>query len=202
MDEHGQGFFDIISNGICENDCTVIAGKTGLVFADGTEAGPSQGIQVHHILTSDLSKSQNQAVAFCAVANPGPAKPFNGTRFAKIIGAGFLGQGEDNGEIVFTSEDGSYPAGFFLGAKDRFALLGDFVNFNNETKEVYVTMDMEYVDGHVGKDAVSALLSVTSCQLSDVKMGAAGSGPAETMSNKFEIYVDGYIITASKFKFL
>jgi len=196
MDEHGQGFFDIISSGICEKDCTVIAGKTGLAFEDGTEAGPAQGIQIHHILTSDLSKSQNQAVAYCATKNTTPSQKFNGTRFAKVIGAGFIGQGEDNGEIVFTSQDGSYPAGFQLGAKDRFILLGDYVNYNNVSKDVYVTMDLEYVDGWVGKDAVSALLSVTSCQSEDVKMGAAGSGPAETISNSFEIFVDGYIVTA------
>ncbi|KAF2437194.1 hypothetical protein EJ08DRAFT_691495 [Tothia fuscella] len=196
MDENGQGFFDLISNGICENDCTVIAGKTGLVFADGKEAGPTDGIQVHHILTTDLSKSINQALAYCAVPNPAPYKPFNGTRFAKVIGSGFVGQGEDNGEIVFTSPDGSYPAGFFIRAKDRFVLLGDFVNHGNVTKDVYVTLDLEYVDGHVGYDSASALLSVTSCKSEDVKMGAAGSGPAETMSNKFEVYVDGYIVTA------
>jgi hypothetical protein len=198
MDEHGQGFFDLISKGICEEDCTVIAGKTGLVFEDGSEAGPAEGIQVHHILTSDLSKYQNQAVALCASKSNIPSPKFNGTRFAKLTGAGFIGQGEDNGEIIFTTQDGSYPAGFFLGARDRFILLGDYVNFNAVSKDVYVTLDLEYVDGWVGKDAVSALLSVTSCQSEDVKMGTATSGPAETTSNHFEIFVDGYIVTASK----
>jgi hypothetical protein len=199
MDQQGQGFFNIISSGICEQDCTVIAGKSGLVFEDGTEAGPAQGIQIHHILTSDLSKSQNQAVAYCATKSTKPSPKFNGTRFAKVIGSGFIGQGEDNGEILFTSKDGSYPAGFFLGAKDKFILLGDYVNLNNASKDVYVTLDLEYVDGWVGTDALSDLRSVTSCQaFAEVKMGTATSGPAETNSNNFEVFVDGYIVTASK----
>lgn len=197
MDDNGQGFFNLISNGFCEKDCTVLAGKTGLEFADGSEAGPAQGIQIHHILTSDLSKNSNQAIAWCAKKDLGPSSNATGTRFNNLIGSGFIGQGEDNGEILLTSPDGNYPSGYTMRGKDRIILLSDFVNFNNVTKDVYITMDLEYVDGHVGKDAASALLSVTSCLGQDVNMGTKDA-PAETMSNKFEVFVNGYILTASK----
>jgi hypothetical protein len=68
-------------------------------------------------------------------------------------GAGFIGQGEDNGDsaIMFTSADGKYNSGFHVGTADKFLLNADLVNYNNVTKEVYLTFDIEYIDGVVGK---------------------------------------------------
>lgn len=68
-------------------------------------------------------------------------------------GAGFIGQGEDNGDqaIMFTSADGKYNSGFHVRTADRFMLWADLVNYNNATKDIYITFDIEYVDGIVGK---------------------------------------------------
>jgi hypothetical protein len=68
-------------------------------------------------------------------------------------GAGFIGQGEDNGDstIMFTSADGKYNSGFHVGTADKFLLNADLVNYNNVTKDVYLIFDIEYIDGIVGK---------------------------------------------------
>lgn len=91
------------------------------------------------------------------------------------LGAGFVGGSEDTGEpLMFTSQDGSYQSGFLVGPNDRFALATDLVNYNNVSKTVFVTMDLEFVDGHVGAEAVPNLISVTGCKLAEPKLSKEG----------------------------
>jgi hypothetical protein len=141
-------------------------------------------VYVHHILSVDLSKQGSMPISICDYANP----VVNETSVVPMMPAyGFIGQGEDNGDtaIFFTTYDGSYPSGFHIGSDDKFLLQTDLVNYNNESRTVYVTFDLEYVDGHVGADAVTNLLSVTGCKVAEPKLNK--TGPAVTNSQKFPV---------------
>jgi len=71
--------------------------------------------------------------------------------------------------------------------------LGDlWPSRNEESKKIYITIDFEWVEGHVGADSVPNLLSVTGCKLLEPKISTAG--PAETASQVFPVLVDGTII--------
>jgi hypothetical protein len=65
---------------------------------------------------------------------------------------GFIGQGEDDGDtgILFTSPDGSFKSGFQMGPQHKLLVQSDFMNYSNTTKDIYMTVDLEYLDGHVG----------------------------------------------------
>jgi len=131
------------------------------------------------------------------------------------MGSEFLAQGDDSasgGQIFFTSEDGKYNSGFFVGATDKIMNQVDLVNYNADTKNVYVNYEIEYVDGHVGSDASAVLMSVVGCQdTSGVKnehaehgMSMPGiklnkTGIAITESPHFPISKDGKIVAASEF---
>jgi hypothetical protein len=115
-----------------------------------------------------------------------------------IPDSGFIGEGEENGDtaIFFATYDGPYPAGFHIGANYMFMLQTDLVNYNTESKIVYVTFDLEYVDGHVGADAETNLLSVTGCKIAEPKLNKTGL--AATDSQKFPMLEDGHIIAMSE----
>jgi hypothetical protein len=165
---------------------------TGLEYEDGTVADPSNGIYAHHMLSSDISKPGVLPVALCDAIDPTKASP----GIAIDIGAGFIGGSEDTGEpLMFTSQDGKYESGFLVGKDDIFALTTDLVNYNNVTKNIYVSMDIEWVEGHVGQDAIPNLISVTGCKLAEPKLSK--DGPAVTESQKFPILVDGSLIAMS-----
>ncbi|KAF2674468.1 hypothetical protein BT63DRAFT_474211 [Microthyrium microscopicum] len=193
LDPNGQAFIELTSDGMCSN-CTILAGKPGLLFEDGSPAGPAQGVYIHHILSHDISKKALKPVAKC-VGSTNTTQ----TNLLDLLGAELFSQGDDNSTpFYFTSEDGAYPSGFFVGSNDSFALQADLVNYNADTRKVYVTFDIEYVDGHVGSDAVSTLLSVGGC--GGIGGGNAialnQTGPAETTGRKIPILVDGKIISA------
>jgi hypothetical protein len=196
LDPNGQSFVSIVdANSFCSN-CTVLSGQTGLEFEDGTPADPAHGVYIHHILSADISREGRLTVLPCDfekfnyAENPiSPVTP----------GAGFVGQGEDNGDsaIMFTSRDGKFDSGFQIGAKDKFIVQSDLVNYNNKSVDVYLTFDLEYVDGQVGMEAAPNLLSVTGCKLAEPKVSK--EGPAETKSQSFPVLVDGTLISMSKY---
>jgi hypothetical protein len=179
---------------LCTN-CTVLSGRTGLEFEDGSPADPAHGVYIHHILSFDISRTG------VLTALPCDFDTFNLTETPInpiTPGAQFLGQGEDNGDaaVLFTTRDGSYESGFQIGKNDKFLLQSDLVHYNEEDKKIFVTFDFEYVEGHVGVDAAPNLLSVVGCKLLEPKIDAAG--PAVTNSKNFPILVDGTIIGISK----
>lgn len=190
-------------SGMCDN-CTILAGKPGLVFEDGSVAGPSQGVYIHHILTHDLSKMPKAPVSKCGVDDD--ITPTTAKRGAMELGAQLFAVGEDSGDghLYFTSTDGKYESGFFVAKEDTFGFQADLVNYNKEEKKVYVTVEIEYVDGLVGVDAISNLMSILGCEVGHGKNGGGyihlnETGVAVTNSKRFPILADGTIVSASEF---
>jgi hypothetical protein len=50
MDPNGIGLVKRLSTGFCK-DCTILSGKVDVVFANGTKAGISNGVYLHHAVT-------------------------------------------------------------------------------------------------------------------------------------------------------
>lgn len=197
LDPNGQAFINVITDGICMN-CTILAGQSGLVDADTLKPlGAEDGVYIHHVITQDLSKPQIQPVTICdnnLTTENRPNKILN--RFRTMAGSGFVGQGDDNGDspILFTTKDGKFNSGFHTGMNDKYVLYLDMVNYTNHTKKVYFAMDIEYIDGHEGGEAISTLISVTGCNF--FKDPKAGDGPTWTHSANFPILQDSSMISA------
>jgi hypothetical protein len=150
LDPKGQGWLFTISDGLC-TDCTILSGKPGLAFEDGTSTTPESGFYIHHILTGELTEPGVMAVSQCdyPTANVSQVPDLLVHPFFR----GFLGEGEDNTDtgIMFTSPDGKMNSGFQMGHSQKVLVQADFMNYTNRTTNVYLTIDLEYVDGHVGK---------------------------------------------------
>jgi hypothetical protein len=184
----------INADSLCTN-CTILAGQPGLEFEDGTPADPAHGVYIHHILSVDISRVGRMPVLPCDAETYDLSRnPINPV----VPVAGFVGQGEDNGDsaIMFTSRDGSFNSGFHVDPKTQILVQSDFLNYNNHSVPVYITLDLEYVDGQHGLDAISALVSVKGCKLEGPDI--SHDGPAETMSQQFPVLSNGTLISMSK----
>lgn len=147
------------------------------------------GIYIHHILTSDSTKTQSNWVSNCGNPN---SKAMN---IAGLLGGtAFVGTGEDSSEggALYTSEDGTANTGFHIGAQDSFTGWADIVNYNKEPKKVYVYYDLEWVPGIVGKDVKQATLTATCGGSPAIKLSKAGS--TKTESGKFYFMEDGEVL--------
>jgi len=166
---------------LCNRDgpCTILAGKVGVVYADGKDANPSNGIYIHHILTSDSTKKQTPWLSQCGSPNT-PALNIAGI----LGGTAFVGTGEDSadGLTVYTSEDGTRDSGYHVGAQDTFTGWAQIVNYNKESKSIYVFYDLEWVPGTSGFDVKTATFTATCGGSPAIKLG---NGPTNTTSGKF-----------------
>jgi hypothetical protein len=193
LDPKGQGWLFTIDDGLCKN-CTILSGKPGLAFENGTRATPETGFYVHHILSGEVKQPGLSPVGWCDQAKPDPAAVPE--VFSHLFFRGFIGNGEDNGNtgIMFTSLDGKFNSGFQIGPEGhQIVFQTDFVNYTNDTKNLYMTLDIEYVDGIVGESTVTTLQSVTGCKITSPK--ASKSGKASMESKKFPILSDGYLMS-------
>lgn len=188
----GQPIFYRMPKTLCNSagPCTILAAQTGVVYADGKEANPSNGIYIHHILTSDSTKRQKAWLSNCG----SPTRP--ATNIAGILGGtAFVGTGEDSadGGALYTSEDGTRNSGYHVGAGDAFTGWAQLVNYNKEAKQIYVFYDLEWIPGIVGDDVKTATFTST-CGGGMIRL--SNNGPTNSTSGKFYFMEDGTILGA------
>jgi hypothetical protein len=65
LDPHGQSFVNLVdASSICKS-CTVLAGRPGLEFEDGSPAHAASKVYSHHILMGDIGRSGYLTVLPC-----------------------------------------------------------------------------------------------------------------------------------------
>jgi len=187
----GQSFFYNMPRTLCNSQgaCTILAAKVGVMFADGTDANPSTGIYIHHILTSDSTKTQTPWLSNCG----GSSRP--AVNIAGLLGGtAFVGTGEDSaaGHTLYTSEDGTRNSGYHVGAMDSFTGWAQLVNYNKEAKQIYVVYDIEWIPGIHGDDIKTATFTATCGGSRMIKLST--SGPTNTTSGAFRFLESGKIL--------
>jgi hypothetical protein len=134
--------------GMCSR-CTLISAHFRLVHPNGKEAGPAEGVYIHH-MTSFLSPK---------VAN----SPIGGLNVGGTGSDYFIDRGEDSGQTdtVFTSADGKFNSGYHINGTPSITVSYDFVNYKDTPRQLHLELEYEYVEGIVGVDAGHTLKSVT-----------------------------------------
>jgi hypothetical protein len=152
----GVQFFDTIS-GICAN-CTVLAAKADLHFLNGTRVTISHGIYNHHVVVLDTGKMLL------------PWYLCDGqTGYGRVFSSGFMITGVAEIKNLFTTPDGSFKSGYFIPQASLFMMNAEIVNYRREGVPLYVTTDIEYLEGKQPDymDASMSLISVTGCDPPD-----------------------------------
>jgi len=181
MDPKGQAGFASISKGLCTK-CSILSARFLLTNPDGSAASPANGIYIHHFVSYATGKAIKNPIPGCEGGFPGMAAPF-------------IDRGEDSGDTdtIFTTADGVYKSGFFLNS-GALNMQYDMVNYNTAAKNIYINLEVEYVEGQEGKDAGHTLKSVTCQGLIGPKIAA--SGPSVTSSSPMTVSSDAIIVWA------
>jgi len=181
----------MLGSAFCPKGCTVLSGKIHLNYTDGTKADVSNGVYIHHVITSDKTKRPG---VFTKCVNGGASSGIE-----DMLGEGFVGAGDDNSNapFMYTTKDGQFQSGFYLGPKDELSAQVALVNYNKVQKQVLLAYDLEYIPGSEGIDVRTSLVSAGLC-------GAGGTiktsktGATNTTSGDMTFKNPGYLISASK----
>jgi hypothetical protein len=183
MDPNGQAGIVTLSKGICTK-CSILSARFLLTYADGSEASPANGVYIHHFVSYDTTKPVRDPIPGCNGGFPGMRAPF-------------IDRGEDSGQTdtVFTTTTAksSFDSGYHMDS-GALTVQYDMVNYREETKKIYINLELEYKDGQTGKDAGHSLKSVTCNGVIPPKVSTGG--PAVTTSSPMRVGSDATIVWA------
>jgi hypothetical protein len=174
MDPNGFNVMHTIDGGLCRN-CTVLGVKMDVVFENGTRADISSGVYLHHIISMNIVPDRklktnmiSQFVSFCGgqnwlVENAMDSALSFVAYFSNVFNEAILGFGAvDEFKQMFTSADGKFDSGFYLGPKDKQFYQAEAVNYRKEPQSIYLQMDTEYQPGNPRNDAQTSFTTTTS----------------------------------------
>jgi hypothetical protein len=145
-------------NKLC-SDCTVLAGKLDIVFANGSRADIQDGVYLHHVVSMMSDKAMMPWISMC----PGKAANFaipgldlNSFR----PGASFIGGAVDEFTDWYTTPDGKGNSGYYIPKDTTVFLSGEIINYLKSEQEVYLRFDLEYLPGRVGTEVQKGALNV------------------------------------------
>jgi hypothetical protein len=167
-------------------DATYLYANTSLEYEDGTYATVDNGVYLHHYGLYDVNRGGQQLSSCPGLTPPRPSL--------------FTGGAEDKGDSYFTSQDGQFNSGYYIGLRDKTMAVAEVINYTNVTKKVYNVVEMEYVPGRVAGSLEVNIqsMSVTGCGPNLAIFPEKGQKVMTMKSPEFPILVDGYILSSSK----
>jgi len=150
--DKGSDMYNLILSGMCK-DCVILSAKTQMAHKDLSPAEIGSGVYTHHIIMTDLGRPQIPSpvnincpglprMDSCIAGKGMPA-------MAKFLpkASVFMAIGGDGRDVLFTSKDRSVQSGYHLGSKDRMVAQAEVINYDAIDKEVYFSLDYEYLQG-------------------------------------------------------
>jgi hypothetical protein len=56
-----------------------------------------------------------------------------------------VGQGDDGHAMRFAERGTSFKSGLYISKKDQINFMGELINYDNYTKDIYTTLEYEYI---------------------------------------------------------
>jgi hypothetical protein len=180
-----------ITDGICK-DCTVLKGKAGIRVEgeDGTTG--SKKVYIHHILTNELTKPSTAFLSGCSATTATP-----NTEYMSFGGSKFIGTGDDQASIYtyYTPQDVRLDTGYYVQPSFSFRMNAVLVNEEAAGRDVFVTMELEYLKGKVGGDTRDVLFMGGPCD-KPMLVNTSKKEATITESGNYFFREDGTIIYA------
>jgi hypothetical protein len=111
-----------------------------------------------------------------------------------------MGTSEEMGATQFSTPDGMFNSGYYLGKNDKVVMTGEVVNYTNDTKKIYSVSDIEYISGRPtgSMDVSITILSVNQCDGGNPMLKPPeGKNVFSFQSKNMTITQNGYILTRS-----
>jgi hypothetical protein len=192
MDPNGFPFSRAIDGGFCQ-DCTVLGAKVDIVFENGTRADIANGVYLHHLTAMTTGKSQPSWVTMC------PGNGSSGGALSSILGslggggAGFVGGAVDEFIDYFTTPDGKFDSGYYIPTGAKAMMSGEVINYLKEQQTVYIRLDLEWLPGKKGTDAIKTPLNVEGCDFTHAAFKKA-QGKGKIESEDYTVTKDGTVV--------
>lgn len=167
----------------CADYCNLITAMASLEYANGTEATMDNGAWLHHIVVLATGTGRKDTVC--------PTTP----------GERFFSSGNEKTPTAFGDvTKKQIKSAFPIGPRDTFSAELELMNMDDVAKEVWITIDFEYIPGKLPqgwKVAKAAWLDVTNCGISYVK--PPSGKPKFTLSSRgWTSQYDGVMIGVGK----
>ena len=172
--------------GFCSS-CTVLYAKGDTHFLNSSRASMASQIYQHHIVLLDQTK-RTLPWYLCDEKRD----------LGSSTSAGFIVSGVDEAANYFTTPDGRFKSGYYIGEEQKmFRMQAELINYRDTNTTLYITTEIEYVDGNLPgySDTSVSLLSVTGCKSPDFRV-PNGQTQYNASSPSVHIPQDGYIINA------
>jgi hypothetical protein len=181
-----------ITDGIC-NDCTVLKGKAGIRVKGEAPGTENKKVYIHHILTNEATKPVNSFLSGCTDSKT-DAPP---SRKVSMGGSKFIGTGDDQASIYtyYTPQDVKLNTGYYVQPSFSFNMNAVLVNEENVKKDIYITMELEYIPGEIDGDTRDVLLMSGPCQ-SPMQVKTSEKEATMTESGNYFFIEDGTIVYA------
>jgi hypothetical protein len=164
-----------------------------LRYEDGTIATVANDVYNHHVQIFDIGKMTEQLFQ-CGKIDP--AKPRYGM---KIPGSYFGGSAADGAPSIFTTLDGMFNSGYYLGKESKVILSAELVNYGKEPKNVYSVTEIDYLPGDTPgmMDTSVGIMTVNQCDAMPNPFLSPPSGKKafEMKSRDITILQDGYMLS-------
>ncbi|KAF2669195.1 hypothetical protein BT63DRAFT_424927 [Microthyrium microscopicum] len=193
-------------------DCTVLKAVANLAYKNGTQADVGTGVYTHHIIISQVGRPQLIPPIFPVSCNSSlsGAKPSTAPKQAggSMAGHGhrkrqdftssvFVGGGGSAGSgSAFAAPNSDIKTGAYIGKYDAFQFSSEIVNYNPKEKEIYLSLDYEFLPGktpglmNVGMGA----LSVEGCAGPTAGFMPPADKPIKYTGSEYIITENGYFV--------
>jgi hypothetical protein len=152
-----------------------------LTDKDGTRLTLDDGVYIHHIIIMDAAPSSGTTTLLAATPDCGKPSwknggglgslgplvlPFLGgakgglptSSSTRAIGGVLISKGHENDPTMYAAPGASFKSGFWLGKNDAITANVEAINYKNESREVYLSIDTEYLQ--MGEKRPSDYLAV------------------------------------------
>jgi hypothetical protein len=117
-----------------------------------------------------------------------------------IGGGSFIGGAVDSFVDYFTTPDGRFDSGYYMPKGSKLFMSGEVINYLKLEQKVFVRLDLEWVPGKQGTDAIKTALNVEGCDFQHTQFKKAGSkGKGTITSEEFTVKADGTVVCQRKF---
>jgi len=140
---------------------------------DGNWEGVEQGVYTHHFVSISTGKPQIMNPVFPRCGRPGnatapapaPMQHAHGRAVDLSTAAApgmsvFIGKGNDEAPSVFASRDPKVKSGYYLAKDGRMILSAELNNYLPKDRDIYISMDYEYIQSSVSGSKPPGYLDV------------------------------------------
>ncbi|KAF2668934.1 hypothetical protein BT63DRAFT_478836 [Microthyrium microscopicum] len=178
-------------------DSTLLFAKNTLEYENGKIADQASGVYNHHVAFIDTNKF-TPLFASCpssSAVSPGAVPSSMPSLGAPAV---MMGASEEIGSNAYSTPDGTFNSGFYIGKADKVIMSGEVVNYSNDTKVIYAVSDVEFIPGRPpgSLDVQVQVLSVNQCETKDIRLHAPeGKKAFSFQSQNITVLNDGYILS-------